>query len=81
MHWIVKLGLGAFGGWALGEAYRRCTTPEQKRRWEGFVRTHHGEAGAIGVAAGLATRSPTLAGIGAGLALHDRDDIAKWFRD
>ena len=80
MHWIVKLGLGVLGGLALGEAYRHGTTPEQKRRWEGFVRTHHGEAGAIGVAAGLATRSPILAGIGAGLALHDRRDATKWFK-
>ena len=81
MHWLAKMGIGVFVGWAACEGYRRYATTEQKMRWEGFVRTHHGEAGAIGVAAGLATRSPTIAGIGAALALHDRDDAAKWFRD
>lgn len=80
MQWLIKVGIGAFVGLLAGEVYKRCTTPEQKRRWEGFVRTHHGEAGVAGVALGAATRSPALLGIGAGLALHDWKDAAKWFK-
>lgn len=80
MHWIPKLAIGVLIGWAAGEAYRRGATPEQKEQWEGFVNTHHGEAGIVGAALGAAARSPTLAGIGIGLALHDRDDATEWFR-
>lgn len=72
--WTV-VGVGAC------EAYRLLATPEQKRRWEGFVRTHHGEAGVALVAIGLALKSPALVGIGTGLALHDIDDAAEWFGD
>ena len=81
MKTVTKAGIGALVGVLAPEAYRLVTTPEQRMEWEGFVRTHHGEVGVILAAIGLATKSPTLAGIGAGLALHDRDDIAKWFRD
>ena len=57
------------------------TTPEQKRRWEGFVKTHHGEAGVIIAIIGAFARSPTLIGMGAGLAIHDIDDAPEWFRE
>lgn len=81
MHWLAKMAFGALLGWGAGEAYRRGATPEQKRQWEEFVGTHHGEAGVIGTALGAAAKSPTLAGIGIGLALHDKDDAAEWFRE
>ena len=75
-----KAAIGGLGVFALAEAYRLLTTPEQKKRWEGFVKTHHGEAGVIIAIIGALARYPTLIGIGAGLAIHDIDDALEWFR-
>lgn len=61
--------MAAFGSTILvAEAYKRCTTPEQKSQWEGVVKTHHGEAGFAIVA------------IGIGLMVHDINDRQKWFQ-
>lgn len=67
------------GGYAIAEAYRKYTTPQQKRKWENYVKTHHGEAGVIMTTAGLVTKSPTMIGSGVGLMLHDKNDANKWF--
>lgn len=79
MRWHEKVLLGALVALAACESYRHLTTPEQKRRWEGFVKTHHGEVGVVAAAAGALAGSPTLAGAGIGLAIHDARDAPKWF--
>ncbi len=38
-------------------------------------RVHHYEVGALFFVAGTLLKSPTLAGVGAGLFLHDIDDV------
>lgn len=80
MKWYVKACIGVLLGLVAAEVYRRLAKPEQKSRWEGLVKAHHGEAGVIAVAGGALTKSPTLLGIGIGLAIHDRDDASKWFK-
>ena len=78
---MIPVILAAFvGGYALAEGYKKYTTPQQKQKWENFLKTHHGEAGVIMTAAGIVTKSLTLLGSGIGLMLHDRDDAGKWFR-
>ncbi len=71
---------GVAGGYLLAEAYKKYATPQQKQKWENYVKTHHGEAGMLMTAAGVVTKSPTLIGSGVGLMVHDRDDARKWFR-
>ena len=68
------------GAILIAEAYKRYTTVEQKSQWEGFVKTHHGEAGALIGIAGALTKSPAIASMGVGLMVHDIDDYKKWFR-
>ena len=75
----LKVGAGMLFGYLTAEAYDRCTTPEEKEEFESRVKTHHGEAGVLVAGAGIATKSPTLAGFGLGLMAHDRKDAAKWF--
>lgn len=67
------------GGYVIAEVYKKYATPQEKQKWESFVKTHHGEAGAIMTVAGLATKSPSLIGSGIGLMIHDKDDVNKWF--
>ena len=73
-----KVALAAVGvagsTYLAAEAYKRCTTPEQKKKWESQVKIHHGEAGALAVAI-----AAILAAAGASLMLHDREDREKWF--
>lgn len=76
---VLKVGVGMVSGYLTAEAYDKCTTPEEKEEFESRVKTHHGEAGVLVAGVGIATKSPTLAGFGGGLMLHDREDAAKWF--
>ena len=80
MNWKTKAAIGMLLGLAIAEGYRWLTTRKQKNRWEGFIKTHHGEAGIIAAVVGALTRSPTLMGMGIGLAIHDRGDASKWFK-
>jgi len=77
---MIPLILGLVGAYVIAEAYKRYATPEEKRKWENFAKTHHGEAGAILTAAGVVSKSPSLIGSGIGLMLHDRKDANNWFR-
>lgn len=74
-HWAWYL-IGAVG---LAIVYDKYITPEQKREWENQIRMHHGEIGALMALFGLLTESPRLTATGVGLALHDINDINKWF--
>ena len=76
---VLKTGLGALSGYLVAEAYTRWATPEQKRKWESLVKTHHGEAGAVIAIVGTATKFSELAGVGLGLMVHDFKDVKKWF--
>lgn len=51
-----------------------------KARWQGFIKSHHGEWGAVGALAGLSSGSPALTGIGLGLMAHDWRDKDDWFK-
>lgn len=63
--------IALLGAIALAELYRTSVNPENKRQWESSVKMHHGEAGALMVAAGLLAKSPAWAAAGAGLMAHD----------
>lgn len=67
-------------GYLAAEVYQRYATPQEKREWQNFVKMHHGEAGAIMAAVGLATKSPKIIGSGLGLMFHDKDDSEQWFK-
>lgn len=71
---VLAAGFTAVVAYSVAEAYTRLATPEQKRKWESMVKTHHGEAGAWAVAIAL-----ILAAAGASLMFHDRKDRKKWF--
>lgn len=72
---------GIVGSFLLAEGYKKYVTPQQKKKWENFVKTHHGEAGAIMTGAGIIAKSPTLIGGGLGLMIHDKNDSQKWFKN
>jgi hypothetical protein len=67
------------GAVVVAEAYKKFTTSEEKFDWENWIKMHHGEVGAIATILGVATKSPRLAAVGLGLALHDINDAPKWF--
>ena len=75
-----NLIIGIIVSYAIAEIYKSQATGDEKSRWENFVKTHHGEAGAVMAVVGLVAKSPALTGAGIGLVLHDRDDLHKWFR-
>jgi len=72
----IWLFLGAI---VVAELYRRYATDEEKVRWENYVKSHHGELGLLGTFLGAATGHYGVAATGLGLALHDINDIDKWF--
>lgn len=74
-HWAWYL-IGAIG---LAILYDKYVTPEEKREWEDKIKMHHGEIGSLMAVVGLLTESPRLTATGIGLAVHDIDDINKWF--
>ena len=73
----IAVGLIVYG---LAEAYSRNVSPESKRRFENWIKSHHGEWGVLGIIAGAATESPNLFASGLALAYHDRRDADKWFK-
>ena len=77
---VLPILAGIVGSYLLAEAYKKYVTPQQKKKWENYIKAHHGEAGILITAAGVVIKSPTLIGSGVGLMVHDRDDARKWFR-
>ena len=77
---IFLILVGIAGSYLLAETYKKYATLQQKKKWENYIKTHHGEAGILMTVAGVVTKSPTLIGSGVGLMVHDRDDARKWFR-
>ncbi len=75
VHWLVVMGLG----YLAGEAYDKLVPEETKRKWQDFVKSHHGEWGVLGTIVGVATGHYGMAATSAGLALHDLPDREKWF--
>ncbi len=73
-HWAWYV----LGTIAVAELYRNFTS-EEKQEWENKIRMHHGEVGALMALVGLLTESPRLAATGIGLAVHDINDVNKWF--
>ena len=76
---MVNLTWFLLGAIAVAELYRRYATDEEKARWEDYVKSHHGELGLLGTLLGAATGHYGVAATGLGLALHDINDIDKWF--
>jgi len=66
-------------GWTISKIYQKYTTPDEKNRFENWVKLHHGEVGFLGFLLGLLVKSPTTIGVGAGLMYHDRKDVPLWF--
>ena len=66
---------GLISALGAGEIWNSQTNP-QKVYW-GQRRVHHYEAGIVMFFVGALLKSPTLAGVGAGLFLHDIDDV-RW---
>ena len=77
---VLPILAGIVVSYLLAEAYKKYVTPQQKKKWENYIKAHHGEAGVLMTAAGVVIKSPTLIGSGVGLMVHDRDDARKWFR-
>ena len=67
------------GSYLAGEIYEKYVTPKQKKKWETFMKMHHGEAGLIMACTGVLIKSPNLTASGVGLMIHDWKDYKKWF--
>ncbi|MGD1836231.1 MAG: hypothetical protein ACPKPY_06935 [Nitrososphaeraceae archaeon] len=67
------------GSYLAGEMYKKFVTPQQKKKWENFIKIHHGEVGVIITCTGLLTRSTNLTASGIGLMIHDWKDFKNWF--
>ena len=67
------------GAIVAAELYSRYATDEEKARWENYVKAHHGELGLLGTLLGATTGHYGVTATGLGLALHDINDIDKWF--
>ena len=77
---MIGLILGTLvAGFVVAELYKKYATPDEKQRWQNFVKMHHGEVGAVMAGVGLLAKSPKLIGSGLGLMLHDKADSNKWF--
>jgi len=67
------------GAYLAAESYKRYVSPEKKAEWEDYIKSHHGEWGALAGILGAITGHYGIAAAGVGLALHDINDISKWF--
>jgi len=67
------------GAITVAELYRRYATNEEKNALESKVKAHHGEVGILAALLGGLTGHLGVAATGLGLALHDIDDMPKWF--
>lgn len=76
---IFGLVFGSVVGWIISNAYEKYVTPDEKNRFENWVKLHHGEAGFLGLLLGFLIKSPATMGVGVGLMYHDRKDIPLWF--
>ncbi len=65
-------------GYAIGKAavyaYKNLLTPEQRRKIENKVKTHHFEYGVVTTTAGIVAKSPTTVGTGLSLIADDWKD-------
>lgn len=66
--------------YGLACTYEKYVPPDLKRKFENWIKSHHGEWGALGMAGGILTNSPNLFSAGIALAFHDRKDGNKWFK-
>ncbi len=62
---------------ALGAGELWNSQARRPKVYFGNTRVHHYEAGIVLFVFGALLKSPTLAGLGAGLFLHDIDDV-RW---
>lgn len=76
---LLEVVAGLVAGYSAAEVYDRVATPQQKKKWESLVQTHHGEAGVVAAGGGIAIKSPFVAGVGLGLMAHDIKDAKEWF--
>lgn len=78
---VAKILLSAGLPYTLCYAYEHYTTAEEKNNWESKIKLHHGEVGILVAILGFLLRSLTLILSGISLALHNIDDVGKWFKD
>ena len=85
---------GLATGYIIAEGYKQLISTSAKKSWERDVGIHHGEAGIALFGAGSTSSiffsgkenqkalnaSLFTAGVGIGLAIHDRKDVHKWFK-
>ena len=64
---------GLIGALGVGEFWNSQTRPP--KIYLGEKRVHHYQAGIILLLAGIALKNPSVTGFGAGLFLHDIDDV------
>jgi len=74
---LVGLALGYLIGKAAVYAYNNLLSPEQRKRIENKVKTHHFEYGVVTTAAGLVVKSPTAVGTGLSWIADDWKDKDK----
>jgi len=71
---LVDLLIGALLGKAAVWAYNNLLTPEQRKKIESIVKTHHFEYGTAAVAGGALAKSPKTVGFGLSLMADDWKD-------
>ena len=85
---------GLATGYIIAEGYKQLVSTSAKKSWERDIGIHHGEAGIALFGTGSASSaflygeenqkalnaSLFTAGVGIGLAIHDRKDAHKWFK-
>ena len=74
MKLLDDLVIGALVGKVSVWAYNNLLTPEQRKKFENMVNTHHFEYGVVAIAGGVITKSPKAVGLGISYLQDDWKD-------
>ena len=77
---VILVAISALVSYGIAEIYRQHIPQSIKKNWENFINMHHGEAGIHLLSTGISKNDPVMIGSGVGLAVHDHNDINKWFK-
>lgn len=77
---LILVVTSALVSYCTAEVYRQHVPQSTKNNWENSINMHHGEAGIRLLSTGILKNDPVMIGLGVGLAVHDHNDINKWFK-